>query len=172
MPDARQHAEVPRAEHDPGLEHEVARLEVLAGAAHRVADRDLAIDENVGTVDAAPFDHGDRVGAGGHRGPGHDADGLAGGHRRVGRITGRDRAGDPQPSRRIRRRAGQVGGTNGEPVDSGVRERRDLARRRHGRRGDQAPGMAHRHRDRVEDRAAVEHVGLGIVQRNHACQRR
>jgi hypothetical protein len=67
--DAREHTEVAGAQYGPGVEHEVARFEVLAGAAHVVAGGEGSVDVHGVAVDGGPLDHHDGIGAIGHGAP-------------------------------------------------------------------------------------------------------
>ena len=95
---AGQHAEVAGREHGAGSEHLLAGRDVLAGRtwSPTVAGCSMSTVAPVGRRRA--LDHDDGVGAGGHRGAGHDAHGLARPDLDVGRGAGGDGAGRPAAS--------------------------------------------------------------------------
>ena len=174
--EAREHAEVRRAEHAcpartprrrPRGRRRRART--WSPARRRVRDEHAVVAVALGALD-----HHDRVGAVGHRRAGHDADRLAGADRRpsararpASSPTTRSRTGAPRP------RAGGVGGAHRVAVHRGVGERRDrLGRATTGSASTRPSASRERRRrpassavDRAEDR------GLDLGERDHADDR-
>ena len=171
--DAREHAEVRRAEHGAGAEHDLARSDVATGAAHVVARLRLLLHEHaVVAVALGELDDDDRVGAVGHRRAGHDADRLAVAD---GRPWARDPPGSspdhPEANRRVGRGAGGALRPHRVPVHRGVRERRDRTGRRDVGREHEPERFVRRHLDRLEAIDRGEDAGPDLAELDHESPR-
>ena len=169
------HADVLRSQAQPGLEDGLAGANVLAAAAAVGADPEARRDQDVVVLARHRLLERHRVGAGGKRRPGEDAERVAGRERRGEGVAGGGAAGPQGEAGGALRHA--VGPGEGVAVDRDVVEGRHVARA-HDRLGQDAPRRlgeldALGTRDRLDalaqqveggaDREALAGVGEAVV---------
>ncbi len=162
-PESGQNADVHRCQPGPRREHQLTAAHVASRRADRGSAPHRGPDGHFGALDRGVLDLDHRVGAGRHRGAGHDLERLARSH-----LTVRSGAGREIPDHREHRsRIGHVFGPDGEPVHRRVGEGRHVLGSNDIAGQDSSSRLPDADRLRLQTAHGLEDLGSRFLQPSH-----